>query len=438
VTGDSTSTLDRIGAGRVAGFVLTVTGGPSAGASFRSTGGTCRLGSGSEATLQLRDRAVSRVHCEIVGGPNGVTVRDLGSKNGITLDGVPVAEATARHGSLLRLGSSAIRIELAGLVDRLAPSVDESFGTLVGRSLAMRRLFALLDRLADSEASVLILGESGTGKEEAGRSIHRASARRDGPYVVVDCGAIAPALIETELFGHVRGGFTSAESDRDGAFVAAGGGTILFDEIGELPLELQPRLLRALDSRQIRPVGASSYRAVDVRVLAATHRDLAAEVERGRFRQDLYYRLAVSTVVLPPLRERSEDLELLIPTLLAGLDVDRALADALIAPTSLALIKSAAWPGNVRQLRNYLTRCLAAGQVLSPFDDVGEEPVDPIPGDDDYRGGVRYVVEQYEQAFVARILEACGGNVSEAIRRSGIGRATMYRLINRHHRKPPR
>jgi DNA-binding NtrC family response regulator len=342
-----------------------------------------------------------------------------------------VVEATVRHGSLIRLGQTELRIELAGLVDRVPPSTREIFGKLRGSSRAMREVFALLERLASSDTTVLVRGETGTGKENAAQALHAESSRRDRPFVVVDCGAISPTMIESELFGHVAGSFTGADRDRAGAFVTATGGTIFLDEIGELPLDLQPRLLRAVESRTIRPIGSTVERPIDVRIVAATNRDLAEEVTAGRFREDLYFRIAVFEVELPPLRERPEDLQPLIELFLDRLDLapDDPLRRDLLGAATLAVLQTSAWPGNVRELRNHVELCVAQRRVVPVF---GAMKREAPGGDEDFRGGLQQVIGLYEQAYLTRMLEVCSGNVSEAIRRSGIGRATMYQLLNRH------
>ena len=242
----------------------------------------------------------------------------------------------------------------------LRPSDETAFGALVGESLAMRQAFALLERAAAGGADVLLQGETGTGKDLAAEALHERGARARKPFVVCDLAAMAPTLIESELFGHVRGAFTGAVADRAGAFERAHGGTIFLDEVGDLPLELQPRLLRALERRQIKRVGGDRYETVDVRVVAATHRKLTEEVHAGGFREDLYHRLAMVTVVLAALRERLEDLPVLVDTLLKRLGVP-AQRDAFLTSTTQLLLRSYDWPGNVRELRNVIERAVKLG-----------------------------------------------------------------------------
>jgi DNA-binding NtrC family response regulator len=293
---------------------------------------------------------------------------------------------------------------------------------------------------------VLVTGESGTGKELAARAVHTASPRAHQPFEVVDCGGLPPTLIESELFGHERGAFTGATSDREGAFERADGGTLFLDELGELPLELQPKLLRALGEREIRRVGAKRVRKVDVRVVAATNRDLRREVNAGRFRADLFYRLAVIQVRMPPLRDRLDDLPLLVRGLLEGIARERGLM-AHVEPDQELLDSLArhTWPGNVRELRNYLEQLLIlrvpppfAGQeappsrataAAAPAGAAGSfEGLDKLP----LRTAKSELLERFERHYVERLLEQTGGNVAEAARRAGVDRVTLFRTIRRH------
>src|SRR5690606_10464552 len=294
---------------------LEVIEGPATGRSHRSRGTTCTIGSAALCDLAIDDPTVSRFHCEILIGDDGARLRDTGSLNGTILDGVQIVEAYLRGGSVLRIGRTSIRFDFG--VERRPLQLSEArrFGVLTGESVAMRRIFSMLERAAASEATVLIEGETGTGKTAAARSIHLESARRDGPFVVLDCGAVPAALIEDELFGHEKGAFTGADTRRAGVFEEASGGTLFLDEIGELPPELQPKLLGVLESRQVRRIGAPRATPVDVRLIAATNRDLRQEANIGAFRPDLYYRLAVVRIEMPPLRSRPED----IPSIAAKL-----------------------------------------------------------------------------------------------------------------------
>ena len=290
---------------------IAVISGPDRGAELLLVRGTYLVGKAPGCALVLRDPAVSRQHLELAVVEGGLRVRDLGSRNGSLFGGARFSEITVGSGAVIQLGRTELRVLPEGVRDALPPSTRDHFGGLLGRSLAMRELFAVLERVAPSDVAVLIEGETGTGKELCAEAIHAASRRAGKPFIVCDLAGVARSLVESELFGHVRGAFTGADRDREGAFVQADAGTIFIDEIGELDLELQPRLLRALERRQVKPVGGSAYRTVDVRVVAATNRDLQSEVRAGRFREDLYHRLAVVRVRLPSLRERKEDIPLL-------------------------------------------------------------------------------------------------------------------------------
>jgi len=292
------------------------------------------------------------------------------------------------------------------------------------------------ERAAPTTAPILITGESGTGKELAARAVHQASDRGDGPFEVVDCGGLPPTLIESELFGHEKGAFTHATSHRPGAFERADGGTLFLDELGELPIELQPKLLRVLGEGEIRRVGGDKTRRVDVRVVAATNRDLRREVNAGTFRSDLFFRLAVIQIHLPPLRERIDDLSLLVPHLLQRIGEQRGVAVHL--EPDQQMLESLArhrWPGNVRELRNYLENLVILR--IAP-----ELPAveGPMPSDASFsdlqdlplRAAKQKLIDRFERHYVEKLLELTEGNVAEAARRAGVDRGTLFRTIRRH------
>jgi DNA-binding NtrC family response regulator len=341
--------------------------------------------------------------------------------------------AGACNGNIVDLETALSFGSRPGVVELPLPA-RARFGALVGSSPAMRRAFAALESAAACDATVLLAGETGTGKEVAAESIHRASARAGGPFVVVDCGALPANLLESELHGHERGAFTGAVAARVGAFEAAAGGTIFLDEIGELSADLQPKLLRVLERREVKRVGANGYRPVDVRIVAATNRDLRAEVDRRRFRSDLYFRLAVLEVRLPPLRERAGDIPELVDHLLVGLDRGQAEKAAFArAPAFLAQLARAAWPGNVRELRNHLERCLAQGSP-APF-----EPAVPLAADVpavDIQRPLYDVRDDAARAAERRYVEAIlahhRGNVTAAARAAGVDRIHFHRLMSRY------
>jgi transcriptional regulator with GAF, ATPase, and Fis domain len=278
--------------------------------------GKVRIGRATDNDLVLGDDTVSRHHCEVSPSSSGVRVRDLGSDNGTYVESARVTDAIAPVGSILSLGAVKIALRPDLEVLDVEPLAQTEFEGAIGRSVVMRRIFRVLDGVAKTEATVLLEGETGTGKEVLARAIARRSHRPE-PFVVVDCGAVTPALIQSELFGHERGAFTGAVSQRKGAFERAHGGTIFLDEIGELSLDVQPTLLRVLESREFRRVGGNQSLKVDVRVIAATSRDLVREVGAGKFREDLYFRLAVVPIRIPPLRARREDIPALVEHILA-------------------------------------------------------------------------------------------------------------------------
>ncbi len=322
------------------------------------------------------------------------------------------------------------------------------FGPLLGQSLAMRELFSKLARVAPSDASILIHGETGSGKELVARAVHEASGRARKPFIVVDCGAVSETLMDAELFGHTKGAFTGAHQQRIGALEAAHGGTVFLDEIGELPLSMQPKLLRVLESGTIRRVGESAHRRIDVRFVCATHRDLPAMVSRGVFREDLYFRLAVFPVRVPALRERLDDVELLVRTF-AGDEM------AAFEPALLAQLKSRPWRGNVRELRNFVerVRALGAHEALSALTESEEikEPVSQVlprvelasdatelrhPHEPSFEQSFRSFREQWidfgEQEFVRKLLDRHARNVAAAASSVGVDRSYLYRLMRKH------
>jgi DNA-binding NtrC family response regulator len=300
-------------------------------------------------------------------------------------------------------------------------------GPLVGRSAPMRAAFAFLEKAAPTDATVLIEGETGTGKEGAAEALHAGSARRDRPLVVVDCAAIPANLMESELFGHTRGSFTGANADRVGAFEEADGGTVFLDEIGELPLELQPKLLRVLERKEIRRIGANTSTKLDVRVVAATHRDLRAAVNHHAFRADLYFRLSVVRIALPPLRERPEDIPLLVERLLQRMGARPDVVAALTAVDFVTGLQRATWPGNVRELRNFLERCVVFQERL-PLDEPHRDAAAPRT----YSEARQQAIDAFERGYLEKLMSHHGGKVAAAAQAAGVGRAHLYRLLHKH------
>ena len=281
--------------------------------------------------------------------------------------------------------------------------------------------------MGPTEASVLVCGETGTGKDSVARALHQLSSRSVGPFVVFDCAAVSPNLVESELFGHIKGAFTGADKARAGAMEQAEGGTLFLDEIGELPLELQPKLLRMLSAKEVRRVGGEHSRPTSVRVLAATHRDLASEVSAGRFRSDLYFRLAVATVVVPSLGDRLED----IPLLAQHFARELSSVDVRLTPATIAALQCHVWKGNVRELRNAVARVIALG---SPQADAPVQPAEEPPGS--YKEARDKLLFQFEHDFLAALLERSNGNISLAARSAKLSRSYFYKMLERHHLAP--
>jgi DNA-binding NtrC family response regulator len=418
---------------------LHVLAGPDAGLEVDLPSVGVVVGADPGCDIALTDSSVSGRHCTIAPTSAGFTVIDLGSKNGTSIDGVAVGKVTAPAGAVVRVGHTLVQLLPADDVVTIPPSPRDRFGAMTGDSPIMRQVFAMLERASQSDASILFLGESGCGKELAARAVHDESPRKQGPFIVFDCGAATETLIESDLFGHVRGSFTGAAGDRQGAFAAAAGGTLFLDEIGDLPIALQPKLLRMLEAGEVIPLGSRKPERYDVRVVAATHRDVFAEVSRGGFRGDLYYRLAVVEIHVPPLRARRDDVRRLI----AGF-LERAGAGHLVASIggpSFDRLTSYQWPGNVRELRNVITRAVA---LAGPARDFSELPIllRPTVSTPDAEPTVRadrpfhvakdQVVDQFERAYLTDLVERAGGNLSAAARTAGLERKFLYRLLERN------
>lgn len=354
---------------------------------------------------------------------------DHASTNGTWAGALRLERAVVPPGTVLRLGETHLQVG-EGMPSSVALHPADALGPIAGRSPVMRRLFKQIERASASDAAVLVTGESGTGKELVARALHDLGPRRAHPFVVVDCGAIAPTLIASELFGHEKGSFTGAERRQIGAVEAAHGGTLFFDEIGELPAALQASLLGVLQRRRLRRVGGRDEIEVDVRVISATHRDLRAEVNAGSFRLDLFYRLAVVVLCIPPLRERVEDIPLLVETFVraAGHEGD---VTALFSPPALAALAAQPWPGNVRELQNLIEATVAMGEDLTPRAD---GPIAPLPGAAPlpYRFARERVLADFERAYVGDLYARSGGNVSHAAREARMDRSYLIQLLRKH------
>jgi len=428
---------------------LVVVSGPNRGLVRDVVAVRVVIGTAPSCDLVLDDATVSRRHCEISAKDDGYAVRDLGSTNATVLNGVPVVEAPIFPEARLRLGQTEIVFEPRKKWQRLVESEANAFGELVGASAEIRGVFDLLAKLAPTELSCVLMGETGTGKELAARALHRASARAEMPLVVLDCAGLADTLAEAELFGHEKGAFTGADRARAGAFERANGGTLFLDEIGELSPALQKNLLRALEQRQIKRLGAGEYLDVNVRVLAATHRDLAELTARGAFRDDLFYRLAEVVVHLPPLRDRPEDIALIARSVLASLASGPAVP--ALDSGALELLEAYPWPGNGRELRNVLrsAAALATTPTITAADvrAVGlagshrgaraSEPPHPSARSEELgklslKEARARVVEPFERDYVARLIEEHDGDLDAAAKKAGIHRKHLLRLMKEH------
>jgi two-component system, NtrC family, response regulator GlrR len=404
-------------------FEVTVLEGPDRGRRAVSQSEELSIGSNDGNDLQLTDPAVSRHHCTLRAEERGLALLDLGSRNGTFVEGVEIKSCYATTGARIRIGQSVLGLQILDedLEQPLASS--DRVGAILGASPAMRRLYPLLELCGKSAATVLISGETGTGKEMVAEAIHDASERRAGPFVIVDCRALSHALAESELFGHERGAFTGADATRQGAFESAHGGTVLLDGVGELPLALQPLLLRAIENRTIRRVGGDAPRAVDVRIIAATHRDLRIEVNEKRFRADLFHRLNVLRVMVPPLREREGDVELL------AAHFWRMFRPEQPPPPSLLMhLAVQPWPGNVRELRNAVERAAHVGWG-SPA-----APPPPAAAAESltYGQAKERAIWAWERRWIEDLLAAAGGNLSRAARTAKMGRTHVRELARRH------
>jgi transcriptional regulator with PAS, ATPase and Fis domain len=392
------------------------------------------VGTDPECDVCLPDPGVSRRHARFALTARGVVVRDLDSKNGTSIGGTFVREAYVSASSTVSIGGAHLRVRVAGAPTDVPLSTGASFGAALGGSVPMRALFARLHMAAQSDEAVLLMGESGTGKELLAQAIHAASPRKEGPFVTFDAGSVAPTLIESELFGHVRGAFSGAEANRMGILAQADGGTLFIDEIGELRPDLQPLLLRALDAKEYRPVGSNAWQRFDARVVAATHRDLRGAVESGAFRRDLFFRIAVIEARVPPLRERKEDIPLLVERFLAALDPPRTILD--LPAGAMPLLTGHDWPGNVRELKNAVARLAVLPHIETALDYQGVQgevhqhfdAVLRLP----WREARERIVDYFEASYLAAKLREHDGNVSRAAQAMGISRQLVHRLLARH------
>ena len=426
-------------------FRLRVVSGPDQGKDHMLDEGTTMVGTHADNDLVLTDATVSRHHLEVRVRRDGIEVRDLDTTNGTKHGGARIGSVVLTGAARLRLGKhTEIDVEPVDTNVELGEWPNDRFGDVLGSTQPMKRLFALLAKAAPTEATILLQGETGTGKEAIAEAVHRTSRRAKGPFIVVDCGSIPHELIASELFGHAKGSFTGAAADKEGLIEAANKGTLFLDEIGELALDLQPQLLRVLDRRQVRRVGETQSVDVDIRVIAATHRDLRAMVKAGQFREDLYYRLAVVATHVPPLRDRKAD----IPALATWFAEKMGRGSFAQSPALLDQLQRHDWPGNVRELRNVVERALSLGDAaLADLGDggpartggVGESTVPDKRGSDPamlempFKEAKAQLVEAFERDYLRALLARHHGNISRAAAEAGIDRNYIHRLVKKYN-----
>jgi DNA-binding NtrC family response regulator len=430
------------------------------------------IGAMDDNDVVLHDETVSRYHCKIVQEDTGYVLVDLRSTNGTFINKVRMREGFLRPGCTIGVGQQQLKFNAREEEVQIVPSDADRCGQLIGKNARMRQIYSIIEKIAPTSTTVVIEGETGTGKEVVAQSIHDLSARAKGPMMIFDCGAVPPNLIESELFGHEKGSFTGAMMTRQGLFEMADGGTLFLDELGELPLDLQPKLLRALEQREVRRVGASKAFKVDVRIIAATNRNLEIEVREGRFRQDLFYRLSVVRLLLPSLRDRTDDVGLLTAHLLrnhrANKTKDGGERIKNISQAALRALEGYEWPGNVRELVNVVERAVsfADGDTLQ-LEDLPEQireakpraaPPEPIrsaprtaaqvltaaagpaprppeellSGDATFKDAKERWVAAFERDYIVALLKRHGGNISHAAREADIDRKYFRKLMKKY------
>ncbi|NLD27854.1 MAG: sigma 54-interacting transcriptional regulator [Myxococcales bacterium] len=427
---------------------LVVVDGPNRGKKLTLNKNITKVGKRESNDLILADKTVSRNHVEIEYASDSFLLRDLGSTNGTFLNGSKVKEVYLTPGDLIKIGNTTIEFIAYDEKVKIEPSDKEEFEAMVGKSRRMRQIFSILEKISPTNATVIIEGETGTGKDLVAQAIHSQSTRKENPFIVFDCSAVAPNLIESELFGHEKGAFTGAVKARRGAFEAANGGTIFLDEIGELTSDLQPKLLRALEQREIKRVGGNIPVKIDVRVVCATNKNLRREVDDGRFREDLYYRLSVVKVLLPPLRERPEDIPLIIERFLSAgafnKKPDGSFMVTRVEDDALKVLSRYEWPGNVRELSNVIQRAVsfAEGNSITKANidfifaemEHGEDKTERMTVDPDipFKDAKQQIVENFEKEYLAGLLEKHRHNLSKAAREAKIDRKHLRNLLKKY------
>ncbi len=418
------------------------------------------IGGMADNDVVMRDNTVSRYHCKIVQEDTGYVLVDLRSTNGTFINGVRIREAYLEPNCTIAVGKQEFTFNATEERVAIEPSDSDRLGRIVGRNKKMREIYSIIERIAPTSTTVIIEGETGTGKEVVAQSIHDLSPRKNGEMVIFDCGAVPPNLIESELFGHEKGSFTGATMSRQGLFELADGGTLFLDELGELPLDLQPKLLRALEQREVRRVGGSKPIKVDVRIIAATNRNLQEEVKAGRFRQDLFYRLSVVRLTLPSLSQRPDDIGLLTKHLLSERYADNARQVTGLSPGALACMQAYSWPGNVRELVNAIERSLsfcdsdtiqvedlpehmrsATGEGPRVSNEMADLRVmgtgtAPRPPEDlsqvPFKDAKEQWVSSFEKDYIVSLLKRHDGNISHAAREADIDRKYFRKLMKKY------
>jgi DNA-binding NtrC family response regulator len=420
------------------------------------------VGSAPENDMRLEDETVSRNHCRIYRDGDHYLIKDLESTNGTFVNRVRIKEAFLKPDCVIHLGKSELHFQPVDERVRVVPSENDRLGDLIGANQKMREIYSILEKIGPTDATLIVEGETGTGKEVVARTIHTLSMRRDGPFMVFDCGAVPENLIESELFGHEKGAFTGAITTRQGVFELANGGTVFLDELGELALDLQPKLLRVLEQREVKRVGGYKPIKVDVRVVAATNRDLEEEVAAGRFREDLFYRLSVVRVLIPPLRSRKEDLAPLIEHFLKSGKYNRNREGGRrvvgLARSAMERLLEYDWPGNVRELANVIERAVSFADAelievrdlpdhialrsgeIAPTDTRIEPTAAALQANAESRVDVNHTfkdakeqwVSSFEKDYIQALLDKNGHNISHAAREADIDRKYFRKLMKKY------
>ena len=423
-------------------FSLKVVDGPDRGQTKTFQRRLVTIGTDRSCDFGLSDPTVSRIHAAVESGPGGFTLRDDNSKNGIFIGELKLLEGQIPDRTEFIIGKTKILFSSSTETVNIPIATAGRFGNLLGESIEMREVFGIIKKVAPTDTNILIQGESGTGKELVADAIHRTGPRGTGPFVIFDCSAVPADLIESELFGHVRGAFTGAVRDHKGAIAQAHGGTLFLDEIGDLPLELQPKLLRALESRKIRQVGGNRTEKVNFRLVAATNRFLEQETAAGNFRSDLYYRLSVISIILPPLRRHPQDIPALVNHFLDEVTERERGARVRLSWDTMEKLKKHPWPGNVRELKNFVERSVILSGALHGTPaalDLPPPQTSPVTLHDSNDIGLNLdapfkqekdrIIDEFQRRYFARLLKQTDGNISKTARLAGIHRKSLEYLL---------